>query len=79
VGAVRTRRIWHAETAAIEAALEAVGARRTAERVRTAQREALVRRPAGSAFVFQPAPEEAGPLAAALAELRRRSRNGSEP
>jgi hypothetical protein len=78
VGAVRTRRIWHAETEAIATALEAAGARRTAERVRVAQQEALVRRPAGSAFVFRPAPEDDGPLADALAELRR-SRNGRAP
>jgi hypothetical protein len=79
VPAVRTRRIWHAEAAAIAEALEAAGARRTAERVRAAQEEALVRRPAGSAFVFRPAPEEAGPLSDALAELRNRSRNGTRP
>ena len=70
----RTRRIWHAEAAAVSDALEAAGAWQAALRVRIAQQEALERRPEGSAFEFRPSPEDAGPLADALAALRVRSR-----
>jgi hypothetical protein len=70
----RTRRIWHAEAAAVSAALEARGAWQTALRVRIAQREALERRPEGSAFEYRPAPEDAGPLGEVLSAMRARSR-----
>jgi hypothetical protein len=74
VAAVRTRRIWHAEAAAVSDALESAGAWQTALRVRIAQQEALRRRPEGSAFEFRPTPEDAEPLAAVLAVLRARTR-----
>jgi hypothetical protein len=74
VARVRTRRIWHAEAAAVSDSLEAAGAWQAALRVRVAQQEALGRRPEGSAFEFRPAPEDAGPLGEALAALRVRSR-----
>jgi hypothetical protein len=74
VAVVRTRRIWHAETAAVSDALEAAGAWQTALRVRIAQQEALNRRPEGSAFEFRPSPEDAEPLGEALAALRVRTR-----
>ena len=70
----RTRRIWHAEATPVSDALEAVGAWQAALRVRVAQREALARRPEGSAFEFRPSPEDAGPLAEVLDALRTRSR-----
>jgi hypothetical protein len=75
VAPARTRRIWHAEAAAVSDALEAAGAWQAALRVRVAQAEALERRPEGSAFEFRPSPEDAGPLADALAGLRARSRS----
>jgi hypothetical protein len=70
----RTRRIWHAEAAAVSDALEAAGEWQAALRVRIAQRDALERRPEGSAFEYRPSPEDAGPLGDALARLRARSR-----
>jgi hypothetical protein len=73
VAHARTRRIWHAEAAAVSDALEAVGAWQAALRVRIAQQEALERRPEGSAFEYRPSPEDAGPLTDALAALRVRS------
>jgi hypothetical protein len=75
VAPARTRRIWHAEAAAVSDALEAAGAWQAALRVRVAQQEALERRPEGSAFEFRPSPEDAGPLADALEALRARSRS----
>jgi hypothetical protein len=75
VAPARTRRIWHAEAAAVSDALEAAGAWQTALRVRVAQMEALERRPEGSAFEFRPTPEDAGPLTEVLAALRARSRS----
>jgi hypothetical protein len=70
----RTRRIWHAEAAAVSDALEAAGHWQAALRVRVAQRAALERRPEGSAFEYRPSPEDAGPLGEVLASLRARSR-----
>jgi hypothetical protein len=70
VPAPRNRRIWHAEAAALCDALEAAGAWQTALRVRVAHEEALARRPEGSAFDVRPTPEDVGPLAVALAQLR---------
>jgi hypothetical protein len=75
VAHARTRRIWHAEAAAVSDALEAAGAWQAALRVRIAQQEALDRRPEGSAFEFRPSPEDARPLTDALAALRVRSRS----
>jgi hypothetical protein len=72
VPAARTRRIWHAEAAAVSDALEARGAWQAALRVRIAQREALARRPEGSAFEYRPTPEDAEPLSEVLGQLRRR-------
>jgi len=74
VASVRSRRIWHAEAAAVSDALEAAGAWQAALRVRVAQEEALDRRPEGSAFEFRPTPEDAAPLGDALGALRARSR-----
>jgi hypothetical protein len=74
VPAARTRRIWHAEAAAVSAALEARGEWQTALRVRIAQHEALERRPEGSTFEYRPTPEDAGPLGEVLGALRRRPR-----
>jgi hypothetical protein len=74
VASTRTRRIWHAEAAAVSDALEAVGAWQAALRVRVAQKEALERRPEGSTFEFRPSPEDAGPLGQVLTALRTRSR-----
>jgi hypothetical protein len=78
VGDARSRRIWHAEAAAVLDALEADGAWQTALRIRVAQRDALARRPSGSAFEFRPAPEDAAPLTAALSRLRRRAGDARE-
>lgn len=69
-----TRRIWHFEAAALADALEAAGAWQAALRVRVAHREALMRRPEGSAFDLRPTPEDAQPLADALRALRSESR-----
>jgi hypothetical protein len=68
------RRIWHYEAAALADALEAAGAWQAALRVQVAHREALLRRPEGSAFDLRPTPEDAEPLAEALRELRSASR-----
>ena len=68
--APRTRRIWHAEAAALTEALEALGAWQAALRVRVAHEEALRRRPEGSAFDLRPTPEDAAPLDDALQGLR---------
>jgi hypothetical protein len=51
-------------------ALETAGAWQTALRVRVAHEESLARRPEGTAFDLRPSPEDVGPLADALAELR---------
>jgi hypothetical protein len=69
---VRTRRIWHAEVAAVGAALRARGAWQTALRVRVAHRQALAHRPDGTAFDFRPTAEDAGALAEVLEALRGR-------
>jgi hypothetical protein len=69
-----TRRIWHYEAAALADALEAAGAWQAALRVRVAHREALMRRPEGSAFDLRPTPEDATPLGEALTALRSASR-----
>jgi hypothetical protein len=72
VTVARTRRIWHAEAAAVCEALEAAGAWQAALRVRIAQREALFRRSEGTAFDYRPTPEDAAALADALGALRAR-------
>ena len=76
MASVRSRRIWHAEAAAVSDALEAAGAWQTALRVRVAQEEALERRPEGSAFEFRPTPEDAESLTDVLDALRAQSRAG---
>ena len=82
MGAPRNRRIWHFEAEPLCEALDEAGAWQTALRVRVAHREALRRRPEGSAFDFRPTPEDVAPLNLALHALRaehhgaRRSRDG---
>jgi hypothetical protein len=64
------RRIWHYEAAMLADALESAGAWQAALRVRVAHKEALMRRPEGSAFDLRPTPEDVEPLAEALNALR---------
>ena len=68
--APRTRRIWHAEAAALCDALEAAGAWQTALRVRVEQGNALARRPEGTVFKYRATAEDAVRLADALDRLR---------
>jgi hypothetical protein len=70
VTASPTRRIWHAEVDVLCERLEAAGAWQTALRVRVAGGQALVRRPAGSAFDYRATVEDAPALANALDEMR---------
>ena len=68
--APRTRRIWHFEAEALCEALDEAGAWQLALRIRTAHREALRRRPEGTAFDYRPTSEDRNPLNMALDTLR---------
>jgi hypothetical protein len=70
VAATGTRRIWHAEARGLCAELAAAGAWQTALRLRLAQREALARRPNGTAFDYRATAEDDVALGATLARLR---------
>jgi hypothetical protein len=70
VNAPRTRRIWHFETEPLSEALDQAGAWQAAVRIRAAHRDALRRRPEGTAFDFRPTPEDVAPLNLALDTMR---------
>ena len=70
VDAPRTRRIWHFEAEPLCGALDQAGAWQAAVRIRVAHREALHRRPEGTAFDFRPTPEDVAPLNLALDTMR---------
>jgi hypothetical protein len=68
--APRTRRIWHFETEQLCDALDEAGAWQAAVRIRVAHRDALRRRPEGTAFDLRPTREDVAPLNLALDTMR---------